>query len=114
MKKLFQIAYGWPVLIGALVFGFGGAALSAMYKNHWWFIVGFAIDLVLVIGFIATCEDEDAPSPLMASAGGEIDPPKSAPVAPSDAAAANDDAANAPEASASDDADTPTRTSYEP
>lgn len=58
MKKLFQYGYGWPALAAALILGFGGAALSAKFKNHWWFIIGFAIDLVLVIGFILTCDEE--------------------------------------------------------
>ncbi len=65
MKKIFQWAYGWPVLLLALILGFGGAALSAVYKNHWFFIIGFAIDLLLVIGFIVTCDEEGEPSEIM-------------------------------------------------
>ena len=65
MKNILQKGRGWPVLIAALVLGFGGAAWSAMAKNHWPFIIGFGIDLLLVIGYILTCDEECEPNTLM-------------------------------------------------
>ena len=65
MKNILQKGHGWPVLILALVLGFGGAAWSAMAKNHWPFIIGFGLDVLLVIGYILTCDEEGEPNQLM-------------------------------------------------
>ena len=90
MKNILQKGRGWPVLIAALVLGFGGAAWSAMAKNHWPFIIGFGLDVLLVIGYILTCDEEGEPNALMNADEEEND--TVAPEAPADAPVETDPA----------------------